>query len=55
MVEAEVVELIYDYKNDEDQGTIKSPPSNKSRYGIGRVDKGVDFNEALEKNLRDIN
>ena len=54
MVEEVVVEFIDDYKNDEDEGKFDSPPSNKRRGGIGRADKGSDFNEELGKTLRDI-
>ena len=52
MVEAELADFIYDYKNDEDEGTFESPPSKKRRFGISRTDKGGDFNEALEKSER---
>ena len=48
MVEAEVLEFIDDYANDEYKGIFESPPSNNSRGGIGRAEKGGDFNEALE-------
>ena len=55
MVEAEVVDFINDYKNDEYEDTIYSSPSKNRRGGIGRADKGGGFNELLGKNLRDIN
>ena len=55
MVEAEVVDFIDDYTNYKDEGTFESPPSNNGRGGIGRLEKGSDFNEALEFILRDIN
>ena len=42
--------FIDDYDNDEDKGKFLSPPSNKRRGLICRVDKGCVFNEALEKN-----
>ena len=48
MVDAEVIEIIDDYANDEDEGKFESLPSKKRRYGVGRVDKGGDFNEALK-------
>ena len=54
VVEAEVVDFIDDYNNDEDYGTIDSPPSNKSRGVIGRVEKGVILIRRW-KNLTDIN
>ena len=50
-----MVDFIDDYKNYEYEGGIDSPPSKKSRCGIVRAYKGGDFNEALEKNLREIN
>ena len=49
VVEEELVDFIDDYKNDEYEGTFGSPPSNNRRGGIGREDKGGDFNEALGK------
>ena len=50
-----MVDFIDVYANDEDEGKFESYPSNKSRGGIGRVEKGGGFNEALGKKLRDIN
>ena len=41
-----VVDFIDDYKNDEDEGTLEITPSKNRRGGIGRVEKGGDFNEA---------
>ena len=41
MVEVEVVEFVYDYKNDEDELTFESPPSKNRRCGIGMAVKGV--------------
>ena len=52
VVEAEVVDFIDDYYNDEDEGTFEIPPYNNSRGGIFRAEKGGDFNEALEKSER---
>ena len=49
------MDFIDDYNNDEYKGEIESPPYKKRRDGIGRADKGDGFNEALEKNLIDIN
>ena len=49
VLEAEVVYLIYDYKNYEDEGKFDIPSAKKRRFGIVRVEKGGDFNEALEK------
>ena len=49
MVEVEVVNFIGEYTNDEDEGTFESPSSKKRRCGIGRAEKGGDFNEALGK------
>ena len=49
VVEAEVVDFIDDYANNEDEGIFESPPSKKRRGGIGRAEKGGDFNEVLEK------
>ena len=54
MIEAEVVDFINEYTNEECKGAIESPPSKNRRSGILRVEKGVDFNEAL-KFFRDIN
>ena len=47
-VEVGVLYFFYEYANDEDEGTLESPPSKKRRRGIGRTDKGGDFNEALD-------
>ena len=55
VVEAEVVESIDDYNNDEDEGIFESTPSKKMRGGLGREYKGGDFNKLFGKNLRDIN
>ena len=55
LVEAEVVDFINNHENDEYDGTLESPTSTKRRGGIGRVEKGGDFNEALEIFLRYIN
>ena len=49
VVEAEMVDSIDDYKNDEEQGTLAISPSKNSGGGIGRAEKGGDFNEALGK------
>ena len=49
VVEAEVVDFIDEYKNYEDEGGFYSPPYIKRRCGIGRVEKGGDFNKVLEK------
>ena len=51
----QVVDFIDDYNNDEDEGIIESPPYKKRIGGIGKAEKGVDFNKALEKNMMDIN
>ena len=48
VVEAEVVEFIYDYKNAEYEETFESPPSDKRIGGIGREETGGDFNEVLD-------
>ena len=50
VVEAEMVDFINDYANDEDEVTFDITPSKKRRFGIGRVKKGGNFNEALGKN-----
>ena len=44
-----MLDIINKYTNDEDEGTIESPPSKKGRRGIGRAEKGDYFNEVLEK------
>ena len=48
LMEAEAVDFINDYENDENEGTFESPPPNNWRGGIGRVEKGGDFNEVSE-------
>ena len=55
MVEAEVVDFIDDYDNDENEGTFEITPSKKSWGGIGREEKGGDLNETLEKTIKGIN
>ena len=54
MVESQVVEFVYDYTTDEDEGKFYSTSSKNMRGGIGRAEKGGGVNEALEK-LRDVN
>ena len=41
MIEAKVVDFIYEYTNDEYKGKFESPQSKKRIYGIGRSEKGV--------------
>ena len=48
MAGAGVVHCIDEYTRDYYEDTIESPPSKKSRGGIGRVEKGGAFNEVLE-------
>ena len=43
-----MMDFIYDYKNDEDEGKIESPPSKNRRGGIGMEEKRGDFNGELE-------
>ena len=50
VVEADLVEFINGYANDEDEGTFESPPSKKGRGGISRAEKGGGFNEVLKTN-----
>ena len=50
VLEAEVVDFIDDYWNDEYEEKFESPQSNKRISGIVRADKGGDFNESLENN-----
>ena len=47
MVEAEVVDFIYDYANDGDEGKFYGPISKKRRSGICRAEKRGDFNYSL--------
>ena len=47
-----MVDFIDVYYNDEYEGEIESHPSKKRGGGIGREDKGGDFNKALEKSDR---
>ena len=49
-----MVNFIGDYENDEYEGTFESPQSKKRRGGMDRAEKGVDFYEALEKNMTGI-
>ena len=49
-----MVDFIDDKKNDEDEGKFESSSYKKRRGGIGRTEKGGDFNEELEFFLRDI-
>ena len=44
VVEADVVDLIYDYSNDEDEGTFECPHSKNRRGVIGRAE-GSDLRE----------
>ena len=48
VVDVEVVEFIDDYANDEYEGKYEILQSKKRRGGIGRTDKGGNFNEALD-------
>ena len=48
----EMTEFIIDYATDEDGGIFQCPPPKKRRSGVGRADKGGNFNEALETILR---
>ena len=41
VVEAEVVDFIGYYNNDEYEGKVESPPYKKSRVGIYMAEKGV--------------
>ena len=47
MAKSLVVDFINAYTHDEDGGTFEIPPSKNRRGGIGRAEKGGDFNEVL--------